>query len=264
MKTRRRRWFREDTVAPWLTLVVIVSVWWGGSTLIRSTADGESADYADNTNASTGSRESERTNESDEYNKSNRDGAGQTQADRANSSYRTDPRESLAPPARSEMTGEPADVPARSASFEPPAGERPVVPVVGIEASSLKSTFDEARGAGSRRHEAMDILAPRGTPVVASVTGRIAKLFTSAAGGLTVYQFDPDERHCYYYAHLDSYAPELTEGQVVERGQIIGFVGTTGNAPPDTPHLHFAIFRLGPDKRWWEGEPVDPINFLRN
>ena len=110
----------------------------------------------------------------------------------------------------------------------------------------------------------MDILAPRGTPVVASVSGRIAKLFTSAAGGLTVYQFDPEERHCYYYAHLDSYAPDLTEGQVVERGQIIGFVGTTGNAPPDTPHLHFAIFRLGPDKRWWEGEPLDPIIFLRN
>jgi murein DD-endopeptidase MepM/ murein hydrolase activator NlpD len=109
----------------------------------------------------------------------------------------------------------------------------------------------------------MDILAPRGTPVLASVSGRVVKLFTSAAGGLTIYQFDEDERYCYYYAHLDSYAPDLTEGQTVSRGQVIGYVGTTGNAPPGTPHLHFAIFRLGPEKKWWEGEPLDPITFLR-
>jgi murein DD-endopeptidase MepM/ murein hydrolase activator NlpD len=127
----------------------------------------------------------------------------------------------------------------------------------------LTSTFNELRGGGSRRHEAMDILAPRGTPVLASVDGRIAKLFTSAAGGLTIYQFDEEERYCYYYAHLDAYAANLAEGQRVARGQVVGYVGTTGNAPPDTPHLHFAIFRLGDDKRWWEGDPIDPITFLR-
>ena len=108
----------------------------------------------------------------------------------------------------------------------------------------------------------MDILAPRGTAVVATSDGRIAKLFTSAAGGLTVYQFDPTEQYAYYYAHLDGYAPDLTEGQVVSRGQTIGYVGTTGNAPPGTPHLHFAIFKLGPDKRWWEGEAIDPFLVL--
>ena len=109
----------------------------------------------------------------------------------------------------------------------------------------------------------MDILAPRGTAVLAAVDGRIAKLFTSAAGGLTIYQFDADERFCYYYAHLDGYAPNLNEGQSVRRGQLIGFVGTTGNAPPGTPHLHFAIYRLGPDRKWWDGEPIDPIHVLR-
>ena len=136
------------------------------------------------------------------------------------------------------------------------------IPVAGIPASSLRSTFGEARG-GTRQHQAMDILAPRGTAVLASEDGRIAKLFTSAAGGLTIYQFDPQEQYCYYYAHLDSYAPDLTEGQRVKRGEVIGYVGTTGNAPPGTPHLHFAIFKLNADKRWWEGAPIDPFLVLR-
>jgi murein DD-endopeptidase MepM/ murein hydrolase activator NlpD len=132
-----------------------------------------------------------------------------------------------------------------------------LVPVDGMKASSLHSTFGDPRGP-VRAHEALDILAPRGTPVVAAIDGRVVKLFTSARGGLTIYQFDDDERFCYYYAHLDGYAPNLKEGDVVSRGQTIGFVGTTGNAPPGTPHLHFAINVLGPEKRWWEGEPIDP------
>jgi murein DD-endopeptidase MepM/ murein hydrolase activator NlpD len=127
----------------------------------------------------------------------------------------------------------------------------------------LTSTFVDPRGGGSRRHEAMDILAPRGTEVYATLDGKIARLFTSAAGGLTIYQFDPAEEYAFYYAHLDRYAPGLAEGQVVRKGQTIGYVGTTGNAPVGTPHLHFAIFKLGPDKRWWEGEPVDPFLVLR-
>jgi murein DD-endopeptidase MepM/ murein hydrolase activator NlpD len=138
-----------------------------------------------------------------------------------------------------------------------------VIPVAGVEVSELRPTFDEMRGGGSRRHEALDILAPRGTPVVAAIDGRIAKLFTSKAGGLTIYQFDREEQYSYYYAHLDRYAPGLSEGQTVARGSVIGYVGTTGNAPPGTPHLHFAIFKLGPDKRWWEGDPVDPFSVLR-
>ena len=139
--------------------------------------------------------------------------------------------------------------------------EELALPVAGVEAASLRQGFDEARGTG-RRHEAIDILAPRGTAVYAAADGRVAKLFTSAAGGLTIYQFDPAEEYAFYYAHLDAYAPELTEGQLLARGQTIGYVGTTGNAPPGTPHLHFAIFRLGPEKRWWDGVAIDPYPLL--
>ena len=129
-----------------------------------------------------------------------------------------------------------------------------MVPVAGIEASSLRSMFDEVRGGGTRRHEALDILAPRGTPVVAAVSGRIAKLFSSAAGGLTIYQFDLDERFCYYYAHLEAYAPNLNEGETVHRGQIIGYVGTTGNARGTPPHLHLGVYT--------SAGAVDPLPLL--
>ncbi len=137
-----------------------------------------------------------------------------------------------------------------------------VIPVAGIRADQLQDTFDDARG-GERVHEAMDILAPRNTPVLAVEGGRIAKLFTSALGGLTIYQFDPGESYVYYYAHLESYAPGLREGDVVRQGDLIGYVGTSGNAGADNPHLHFAVFVLGPEKRWWEGTPVNPYPLLR-
>ncbi|HYK41122.1 MAG TPA: M23 family metallopeptidase [Thermoanaerobaculia bacterium] len=136
-----------------------------------------------------------------------------------------------------------------------------LLPVRGIHAAALKDNFEEARD-GARRHEAIDILAPRGTPVIAAVDGTVAKLFTSQAGGLTVYEFDPMKTFSYYYAHLDRYAPGLAEGQALKRGDPIGEVGTTGNAPKNTPHLHFAIFRLGPEKHWWQGEPVNPYPLL--
>ena len=137
------------------------------------------------------------------------------------------------------------------------------IPVRGLDADDLVSSFDDARGA-SRRHEAIDILAPRGTDVLAVEDGKIAKIFTSAAGGLTVYQFDPSEKYVYYYAHLDSYAPGLEEGAVLRKGDLIGKVGTTGNAPKDTPHLHFAISKLGPDRRWWGGTALDPYLVWRD
>jgi peptidoglycan LD-endopeptidase LytH len=136
------------------------------------------------------------------------------------------------------------------------------IPVQGIAASSLVSTFHQTRG-GDREHEALDILAPRGTPAVAVEEGRVEKLFTSERGGLTVYLFDMSGTYCYYYAHLDRYADDLKEGDVVPRGHIVGYVGTTGNAPPETPHLHFAVFKLGPEKRWWEGTPIDPYAVWR-
>jgi murein DD-endopeptidase MepM/ murein hydrolase activator NlpD len=129
-------------------------------------------------------------------------------------------------------------------------------PLEGFDLRQLRDNFAEARG--SRVHEAIDVAAPRGTPVRAVDDGTVKKLFNSVHGGLTVYQFDPAQRYCYYYAHLDGYAPGLAEGQTVRKGQVVGFVGTTGNAPKDTPHLHFTIFKLGPDKNWWQGVAVNP------
>lgn len=137
-----------------------------------------------------------------------------------------------------------------------------MLPVLGIKKEDLRSNFDEPRG-GSRRHEAIDILAPRNTPVFAVEDGTIARLFLSDAGGITIYQYDPNEKYVYYYAHLEKYAVGLEEGDRVKRGDVIGYVGTTGNAPRDTPHLHFAIFRMTDDKRWWQGTPIDPYSVLK-
>lgn len=135
------------------------------------------------------------------------------------------------------------------------------IPVEGIAAAMLTSTFHQPRE--GHEHEALDILAPRGTAVTAVEDGRIAKLFTSVRGGLTIYLFDPGGVYCYYYAHLDQYAEGLHDGQDVVRGEVIGYVGTTGNAPPNTPHLHFAVFKLGPEKHWWQGTAIDPYLIWR-
>ena len=129
-------------------------------------------------------------------------------------------------------------------------------------ASDLRNTFDDGRDGDKRGHEAIDIMAARGTPVLAVDDGRIAKLFLSEPGGITVYQLDPSGQFAYYYAHLERYADGLTEGQTVRRGAVLGYVGTSGNASPDAPHLHFALFRLGPEKQWWKGEPINPFEFL--
>ena len=137
------------------------------------------------------------------------------------------------------------------------------VPVEGVDDDDLHDTFDDRRGIG-RVHEALDIMAPRGTPVVAVEDGTIAKLFLSeGGGGITIYQFDPSKQFSYYYAHLDRYAPGLREGQTVRRGQVIGYVGSTGNASPNAPHLHFGIYRLTPERQWWKGEPINPYLVLR-
>jgi murein DD-endopeptidase MepM/ murein hydrolase activator NlpD len=134
------------------------------------------------------------------------------------------------------------------------------IPVMGVTVEQLTPQFFDERG--ERGHEAIDIMAPTGTPVVAAEDGTIAKFFTSNAGGITIYQFDPTDTYAYYYAHLDRYADGLKEGDVVMRGQVIGYVGSTGNANPSAPHLHFAIFRLGPEKQWWKGEALDPYPAL--
>jgi murein DD-endopeptidase MepM/ murein hydrolase activator NlpD len=136
-----------------------------------------------------------------------------------------------------------------------------LIPVDGVGASALQDTFDDARAIG-RRHDAIDIMAPRGTEVLAVDDGTIAKLFTSKAGGLTIYQFDPTQTFSYYYAHLDHHAAGLAEHQPVRRGQLLGYVGSTGNASASAPHLHFAIARLDTDRAWWKGEPINPYPLL--
>lgn len=136
-----------------------------------------------------------------------------------------------------------------------------LLPVAGVKASQLSDTFTDARGQG-RSHDAIDIMAPTGTPVFAVEDGTIAKLFDSKPGGLTIYHFDVAKQLAYYYGHLDRYAEGLAEGQAVKRGDVIGYVGYTGNASPEAPHLHFAIFILGPEKQWWKGTPVNPYRYL--
>jgi len=129
-------------------------------------------------------------------------------------------------------------------------------PISGLTIANLRDSFEEIHN--GHRHEAMDILEPRGTPVRAVVTGTIRKLFFSKPGGITIYEFDEQGEYCYYYAHLDRYAAGLHEGMSVKSGDVIGFVGCTGNAVESTPHLHFAIFELGPEKQWSRGKAVNP------
>jgi murein DD-endopeptidase MepM/ murein hydrolase activator NlpD len=133
-------------------------------------------------------------------------------------------------------------------------------PIRGLALANLRDTFEEVHN--GHPHEAIDIVEPRGTPVRAAVSGTIRKLFLSKPGGNTIYQFDETGVYCYYYAHLDGYAEGLHEGMRVEPGDVIGFVGSTGNADARTPHLHFAITELGPERLWWKGKAVDPYPFL--
>jgi murein DD-endopeptidase MepM/ murein hydrolase activator NlpD len=135
-----------------------------------------------------------------------------------------------------------------------------LVPVQGADVSKIIDTFDQGRD--GRKHEAVDIMAPRGTPVLATAEGQIAKLFYSRRGGITIYQFDPSQTWCYYYAHLDRYAEGLGESMTVTKGQVIGYVGSTGDAAPEAPHLHFEISKLGPEKQWWKGTAINPYPIL--
>jgi murein DD-endopeptidase MepM/ murein hydrolase activator NlpD len=135
------------------------------------------------------------------------------------------------------------------------------IPVIGVRADQLEDTFDDARSAG-RRHDAIDIMAAEGTPVVAAADGTIEKLFNSARGGITLYERSPDQQWVYYYAHLSAYAPGVAEGQQVKRGRVIARVGHTGDASAAGPHLHFAINRMAPGERWWNGTAINPYPLL--
>jgi murein DD-endopeptidase MepM/ murein hydrolase activator NlpD len=180
------------------------------------------------------------------------------------------PPESPAEPAqrpntrRAPLSATPLETPAnaadRSLPDRPLMERRLIIPVQGVHAEDLRDNFDEMHD--GHRHEAIDIMAPRGTPVLAADEGSVVKLFLSKPGGITVYQFNVSRNYCYYYAHLDRYAPRLEEGMLLRQGEVLGYLGSSGNASPDAPHLHFAIFKLGPERRWWEGTPIDPYGFL--
>lgn len=146
----------------------------------------------------------------------------------------------------------------RSEDLEELRNRELLFPLKGFTSIGIKDTFSESRG--NHRHEAIDIVAPRNTPVVAVDDGKIARLWYSQYGGITIYEFDPTSTYAYYYAHLEKYADNLKEQDWVEKGQVIGYVGTSGNAPKETPHLHFTIFKLTEEKHWWQGSAINPYD----
>ena len=164
-------------------------------------------------------------------------------------------------PLRPVQSATEAAMPASGATSAAASANKLLIPVEGLKLAQLSDNFDQPRGA-ERHHEALDIMAPKGTKVLAVADGKVAKLFESKAGGLTVYQFDPNDKLAYYYAHLDKYADGLKEGAPIKRGELIGYVGVTGNSSPTAPHLHFAVFELTPEKQWWKGTPLNPFPMM--
>jgi murein DD-endopeptidase MepM/ murein hydrolase activator NlpD len=149
----------------------------------------------------------------------------------------------------------------RSEIFLGPTGL--AIPVAGVNAKDLIDTYKQARAGGARVHDAIDIMAPHGTPVVSAAPGKVEKMFFSqGGGGVTAYVRSPDSRYIFYYAHLQDYAPGLREGQTIAQGDPIGTVGSTGNANPGGPHLHFAIHRMRPGEPWHSGQAVNPYPLL--
>lgn len=131
-----------------------------------------------------------------------------------------------------------------------------IIPVQGVIASQLHDAYAEARV--GHVHEALDIMAPRGTPVISAADGLVLKLHKSVAGGNMVYAADVSDRYILMYGHLDRYADGVTEGVPIKQGQLLGYVGTTGNVPPGAPHLHFAVARGHPSLQWWKGVAMNP------
>lgn len=136
-----------------------------------------------------------------------------------------------------------------------------LLPVAGADVGKLEDSFNEGRD-GDRTHRAIDILAPRGTPILSADDGKILRMTTSSLGGITMYTVDSETRLVYYYAHMDHYNDAMSPGRSIVRGDTLGFVGTTGNAPKDIPHLHFQIMRWAADGKYWNGEPIDPYEAL--
>jgi murein DD-endopeptidase MepM/ murein hydrolase activator NlpD len=155
-----------------------------------------------------------------------------------------------------------AEVPSAALVEAAPGGSGLLIPVAGVSAARLVDTYEQSRGQG-RRHDAIDIMAPRGTPVVAVADGVVMKLFQSDRGGITLYELAPDRRTIYYYAHLDRYASGIAEGQPLRRGQVLGYVGNTGDAGPGNYHLHFEVSTTTDARKYWGGTPQNPYPLLR-
>lgn len=158
----------------------------------------------------------------------------------------------------------PADSNASSASSDAEYLRRRhiLLPVAGADMSRVDDTFNDGRDGGERTHHAIDILAPRGTPILSADDGRILRMSTNTLGGISMYTVDSDARLVYYYAHMDRYNDAMSPGRAIVKGDTLGFVGTTGNAPKDTPHLHFQVMRWPADGKYWNGEPIDPFEAL--
>lgn len=137
-----------------------------------------------------------------------------------------------------------------------------IIPVQNVRSDQLIDTFADARSEG-RTHDAIDIPAPAGTPVLAAADGEIIKLFQSEKGGTTIYQSSADKKLIFYYAHLQGYSPSLHEGQRVRQGELLAYVGDTGNAGAGNFHLHFSIAVVADPKRYWEGTNINPYPLLR-
>jgi murein DD-endopeptidase MepM/ murein hydrolase activator NlpD len=170
-----------------------------------------------------------------------------------------------APPRSSVANGDVSD----TSALQPTSGDLAtlsaelIMPLAGVKASELTDTFNALRGGGTRKHEALDIMAPRGTPVLSSSAGRVLKLHTSVDGGLMVYAADASDRFVLMYGHLDHYADGMRDGLPLRQGEIIGYVGSTGDAAEDAPHLHFAIAHPRDVKLWWTGPAIDPLPLLQ-
>lgn len=173
-----------------------------------------------------------------------------------------EPTSALSPSVEPTVEPSPVESAPEAVPGAAPGEAKLLIPVAGVTADQLQDTFNDARSEG-RVHNAIDIMAPRGTPVLAAADGTVLKLFWSERGGNTIYQLGTDGRTVYYYAHLDRYADGLTEGRAVRRGEMIGYVGDTGNAGPGNYHLHFAIYIVEDPKRYWDGQPINPYPLLK-
>jgi len=240
---RRRRLIRAEAIAPWAALSLVLLVWWGGAKALNWARPDHQYPLM-----SFGARVDQPVSKVEPVD------AVPAAAGAAGAATLKSPTAGPTISASTMVSGSDMES-LRSRSL--------VVPVRGIATDDLDWTFQDARGS-NRLHEAIDILAPRGTDVLAVEDGKVAKMFTSDAGGLTLYQFDPSETFVYYYAHLDGYAPGIKEGAMLRKGDVVGAVGTTGNAPKNTPHLHFAISKLDADRRWWGGTALDPFLVWRD